>query len=390
MYRLRNAEPDKVFLLGMRVGEFVRSLDWVLVAATVLLVGLGLAMLFSATYTQEGLFTSRFGRQCGWAVIATLAAFAMARVPYHALQRLVPAVYVLAVGGLLAVFFAAQIIRGAASRFDIAGLQLQPSEFAKIAVVLMLAWILSRAPMLTWRTVLASALMVGLPVSFILLEPDVGAAGSMLAVWGVALIFAGVSWRTGAGVLLAATAAVLLAWRYVLVEYQKTRIHVFFDPTSDPLGAGYNVVQAIVALGSGRWLGRGLGHGPQSQLQFLPEQHTDFIVASIGEELGFVGLTVLIVLYMVVLLRILAIARRTQDRFGQLIAVGTFSVFLMSFMVSAGMNMGLLPVTGIPLPLVSYGGSNLVSSFILLALVQSVHVYSKWIQAPPRELSTFT
>ena len=149
------------------------------------------------------------------------------------------------------------------------------------------------------------------------------------------------------------------------------------------------MVQSIVALGSGRLFGRGLGHGPQSQLKFLPEQHTDFIFASIGEELGFVGVTVVIILYAILLWRILVIARTTQDLFGQLLCVGTFLVFLLSFVVAVGMNMGLLPVTGIPLPLVSYGGSNLLSTFVLLGIVQSVRVYSKWVQAPPGEISSF-
>lgn len=374
----------------MRLVEFFRSLDWVLAGAALLLVGIGLAMLFSATYTQPGLFVSRFGRQCGSALASIIIAMLLARVPYHALKRLVPVAYGLGIVGLLVVFFAAQIIRGAASRFNVVGLQLQPSEFAKVAIILMLAWFFSRKSPVSWQQVLISMLLIAVPVGLIVLEPDVGVAATILAVWGGLLIFSGISWRTVSFLALLAGGSAVLAWQYGLAEYQKSRIHVFLNPASDPLGAGYNIMQAIVALGSGRWFGRGLGHGPQSQLKFLPEQHTDFIIASIGEELGFVGLTVVTVLYVVVLLRILSIARKTHDPFGQFIAVGTFLVLLVSFMVNAGMNMGLLPVTGIPLPLVSYGGSNLLGSFILLALVESVHVYSKWVQAPPRELSTFT
>jgi len=146
----------------------------------------------------------------------------------------------------------------------------------------------------------------------------------------------------------------------------------------------------MVALGSGGWLGRGLGHGPQSQLQFLPERHTDFFLASLGEELGLLGVAVVLSLYTIVLWRILRVARTTQDKFGRLLAVGVFGLLLVSLLVGGGMNMGILPVTGIPLPLLSYGGSNLVSTFMLLGIVQSVYAYSKWVQAPPVEISQLT
>lgn len=373
----------------MRVREFIRSLDWILVGASLLLVLLGLAMLFSATYSQEGLLTSRFSRQCISAVLALVIGFFIARVPYHVVQRYAPFLYGAGIVGLIVVFFTAQIIRGTASRLSLFGFQLQPSEFAKISIVLMLAWFLARHERLRWRTVVLSGLLIGLPVALILLEPDLGVAATILAVWGLLLVFSGISWIAVGGLGAVAVGIFWLAWKYFFAEYQKSRLRVFLDPTSDQLGAGYNIVQSIVALGSGRWFGRGLGHGPQSQLKFLPEQHTDFILASIGEELGFVGVAVVIILYVVVLSRILVIARATRDPFGQLLAIGAFLLLLISFMVSAGMNMGLLPVTGIPLPLVSYGGSNLLSTFIVLALVQSVHVYSKWVQSPPTEISHF-
>ena len=145
-----------------------------------------------------------------------------------------------------------------------------------------------------------------------------------------------------------------------------------------------------MALGSGRIVGRGLGHGPQSQLEFLPERHTDFILSSIGEELGFIGVFLILLLYGILLWRILRIAQTTNDNFGRLLATGTFTILLISLTVSAGMNMGLIPVTGIPLPMLSYGGSSLLSTFVLLGLVQSVHVYSKWAQSPPMEITNLT
>ncbi|MEX2054880.1 MAG: FtsW/RodA/SpoVE family cell cycle protein, partial [Candidatus Andersenbacteria bacterium] len=282
------------------------------------------------------------------------------------------------------------VIRGTASRLALFGVQVQPSEFMKVAMVVSLAWLFAHHARLTWQVFAKSVVLIAIPVVLIMLEPDLGVAMLLLSLWGALLIFLGLQIKAMIALGLLSGASFFAAWHWLFADYQRSRILVFLDPTSDPLGAGYNVVQSIVALGSGRLFGRGLGHGPQSQLQFLPEQHTDFIFSSIGEELGFIGVLVVVVLYAVVLWRILIIARSTRDPFGQLLAVSTFLILLVSFVVSAGMNMGLLPVTGIPLPLVSYGGSNLVTTFVLLGIVESVRVYSKWVQAPPTEFTHLT
>ena len=222
------------------------------------------------------------------------------------------------------------------------------------------------------------------------LEPDIGEAALIITLWVAMMIFIGTPWRYLFSFGFLGAIGFWAAWYWMFVDYQKARIITFIDPTSDPLGAGYNVMQSIVALGSGGLLGRGLGHGPQSQLKFLPEQHTDFILASIGEELGFIGIALVFFLYTILLWRILKIARITQDPFGQYLAVGAFIMLLTSFFVSPGMNMGLLPVTGIPLPMVSFGGSNMVSTFIMLAVIQSIHVHGKWVQKPPSEITHLT
>lgn len=373
----------------MRLFDMLRSLDWLMIGAALLLVLIGLAMLFSATYTQQNLLFSRFSRQVVALLFSIIVAIFIARIPYHAIRRYVIPIYALGLGGLVTVAVLAQVIRGAASRLNVAGFQLQPSEFAKISIIIMLAWLLSRQGRVRWQNFIHTALAVGLPVFLIGREPDLGVAVLLLAMWGGVLLFIGLPWRVIAVLAGIGAGGFAIAWHWLFAAYQKARILVFFDPTSDPLGAGYNVVQSIVALGSGRLFGRGLGHGPQSQLKFLPEQHTDFILASIGEELGFIGVGVVVILYGILLWRILKIARTTQDLFGQLLCIGTFFILLLSLVVAVGMNMGLLPVTGIPLPLVSYGGSNLLSTFVLLGIVQSVRVYSKWVQAPPGEMSYF-
>ena len=372
----------------MKVSELMRSMDWLLLGASLLLVLVGLAMLFSSTSAGE-LTSSRFVRQVLSLVIALTVGFLVVRLPYHSLTRYAGFLYGLGIASLVIVLLTAQVIRGTASRLTVSGFQLQPSEFMKIAVVVLLAWVFAKSGD-RGRQVLFSALVVAIPAALILLEPDLGVAAMLGALWISMLVFIGVRWYLLAGIGVLGAVGFLVGWFGFFAEYQKARLLVFLDPDRDPLGAGYNIVQSIVALGSGRLLGRGLGHGPQSQLQFLPERHTDFVLASIGEELGFIGVLLVIIMYGIVLWRIARIARSTQDAFGQLMTVGIFLLLVISFVVSAGMNMGLLPVTGIPLPFVSYGGSNLLSTFVLLAIVQSVHVYSKWVQAPPRELSQLT
>jgi len=374
----------------MRFRELIAALDWMLAAAAILLLLLGLAMLFSAGYTTPNLLLGRFGHQALAAIMGGALFVVMIRIPYHFFQRYAVVLYGVGVGSLVIVALSARIIRGAASRLSLVGFQLQPSEFMKIILVVMIAAALSRAPRLRWSTILASALITAVPVILVILEPDMGTASLMLSVWGVVIIFAGISWMALGALGFSGVALALTAWRWFLFDYQKKRILTFLNPRWDPLGSGYNVVQSIIAFGSGRLFGRGLGHGPQSQLKFLPEQQTDFIFASIGEELGLIGAVLVMGLYALLLWRIIRIAQRTRDPFGQLICVGAFAILLMSFVVSVGMNMGILPVTGIPLPLVSYGGSHILATCALLGLVESVHLHSKWVSAPPAELSYLT
>ena len=370
----------------MTLREVLKSLDWIMLGAVILLILVSLAMLFSGTDAQD-LTDSRFTRQGIAAGIASAGLIAAAYVPYHTLRRYALLLYALGLASLGGVLVWGRVIRGTTSRITLAGFQIQPSEFMKLALVIALAWLLSRTTNLSWRRILGSAVLAAVPTALIGLEPDLGVAFLFITLWGGLMIFLGLSWRALAALTLLAALASAGIWQWALVDYQKARLEVFMDPSSDPLGAGYNVTQSIIAFGSGRLIGRGLGHGPQSQLQFLPERDTDFILASIGEELGFVGVVLVIFLYAIVLWRILRVINLTRDRFGQLLAAGVFLLLLASASVSAGMNIGLLPVTGLPLPLLSYGGSNLLSTALMIGLVQSIIVHSKWTQAPPRELS---
>ena len=370
----------------MKWRDTFASLDWIIIACASLLVLVGLAMFFSGTEVP-GTVSGLFIRQACVAGAGLLLLVAISQLSYHNLKRSVPALYLLGITALLAVSVTGRIIRGTVSRFEVLGFQIQPSEFMKIILMLMLAWLFSHSKLMTPKLFITTLLIAAMPVAVVMGEPDFGMATLMVGIWAGYMLFLGLPWRI---IFLLGILASLIgvgAWQWVLFDYQKARIVSFLNPTKDPLGAGYNVSQSIVALGSGQFFGRGLGHGPQSQLKFLPERHTDFILASIGEELGFIGVVVVIGLYTVVLLRILTIARGTSDRFGQLIAIGAFWILLPSLFISAGMNMGVLPVTGIPLSLVSYGGSNLLATCILLGLVESVRTHSHFTRSAPVEIS---
>ncbi len=370
----------------MKLFEVIQSWDWVALVVTLLLVCLGLAMMLSSNYLLQPI-SPLFIRQAVALIVALAFYLFFARLPYHVLQRSVPILYLVMLIILIGVQVSGVAIRGTISRLQVFGWQLQPSEFMKVMIVLGMAWIFARSPRLTMSSFWQSALVVGLPAGVVMLEPDLGMTVLMVALWGGLLIFCGLPWRAVAILAVVGSLVFAGAWHWVLFDYQKSRLQTFLNPARDPLGSGYNVRQSIVALGSGEVIGRGLGHGPQSQLKFLPERHTDFILASLGEELGFVGISLFFLLYAVLLSRLLVVIRLTRDVFGRVAVAGAFLLLLISLTVSAGMNMGLLPVTGIPLPLLSYGGSSLITTFILLGITQSVRVYSKWVQAPPVELS---
>lgn len=372
----------------MRWREYILAIDWILASAAFLLVAIGLAMFLSIA-SNTNIVSPFFSRQ----IIATSLGIGLAviisRTPYHSLRIYIPGLYVIGLALLGLVSVSGRIIRGTISRLEFMGFQLQPSEIMKIILIVSLAWLFARHKYPSPRFSIFSLILTAIPVALVLAEPDVGVAALMVATWAGIIFYVGTPWKTLASFMLVGIVIAAGAWYGVLAPYQKNRLISFIDPGSDPLGSGYNVRQSIVALGSGGLFGRGLGHGPQSQLKFLPERHTDFIFASIGEELGFIGIAVVLLLYAVLLARILVIGGGTSDPFGQVICAGAFILLLASFVINTGMNMGVLPVTGIPLPLVSYGGSNLLATWVLLGLVQSVHVHSGFARKAPLEITHF-
>lgn len=372
----------------MVIRDVFRSADYVIAGSAFLLASIGLAMLASST-DVGAVLSSLVYHQAISLVVGIVVFILTMRVPYHKWKSVSVIIFALGVASQIGLSVAGRTIRGTVSRIDVLGFQIQPSEFVKVALVLTLAWALSKYSRIGFRHVISSFALVALPIYFVLQEPDLGMAVLMIGVWVGMLIAYGMPWRAVMAMMLIGSLAFAGAWHGLLFEYQKKRILTFLHPTADPLSTGYNVTQSIIAFGSGQILGRGLGHGPQSQLKFLPEQHTDFILASVGEELGFVGVVLVFSLYGVLLWRIILIIQTIHDPFGQLVGTGAFLLLIMGFTVNAGMNMGMLPVTGIPLPFVSYGGSNLLTSWFLLGLVESVKIHSTFTQRAPMELSSF-
>ncbi len=349
----------------------LKKVDWLLLTAAILLNSFGLVAIFSLDRGQSSTEYPFFYRQLFAAGIGLLCVFAAFRFQYTLFRSLSTSLYILSLVLLVGVLMFGETIRGTQGWFVVGGFSFQPVEFAKIALTLHLAHFFARNRdhFRTWWPFIGSGIIVSLPVLLTVLQPDAGSALMMCALWLVMILVAGVRRVHVLSFVIAGTIFSLVAWFFLLADFQKDRIRTFFDPTGDPLGRGYNVAQSIIAVGSGGMWGKGLGYGSQSQLRFLPEARTDFIFAAIGEELGFVGVATMIILLGLIWYRVLHIAHHAVDDFGLFVVVGFFTLSLVQTMVNVGMNIGLLPVTGIVFPFVSYGGSALLFVYVLLGIV---------------------
>lgn len=377
--------------------RYWRHLDPVLIAAVVGVVLYGIVVLASATrYPLSNLFDwpswlafskhSQVQRQIIWAVGGTVIALLTTLFDYRALARWTPLFYVGMLGLLGALLFIGSG-DGASRWLSVGGFQLQPSEFAKLVFIVTLAALLTRndeeeedPPPITWTDVLLTFALLAPMLALIILQPDLGTALVLLGIVIGMLLVAGLpllhlALLTFGG--LAAGVAAVLARLYFdapipLQDYQLKRLIIFLNPESDPFDAGYQILQSEYAIGSGQLLGRGLFQGEQGGLNYLPERHTDFIFAVVGEELGFIGAVALIALVFIVLWRIFRVVGMAKDRFGALIAGGVGSMIAFHAIVNIGMTIGLMPVTGVPLPFFSYGGSSLLANSLGVGLTLNV------------------
>jgi rod shape determining protein RodA len=353
--------------------RLLQNVDWLLLVAV-----LGLTIMSATTLTSLNI--GRTGgavvlRQLLWVGIGAIAMLVAASIDYRRLVRLAPLLYLLGLGGLIAVIVLGRSVSGARRWISLGSFSVQPSEFFKIAFLLMLVWFLtSRWAQPVTAAVLAAAMpIVAVPFLLIVRQPDLGTALLLYPLLIALLIAAGTRFRLLGGFVLACLAAMPVAW-FALREYQRERIMVYLDPFRDPLGSAYNVIQAKIAIGSGQLLGKGIAGATQSRLAFLPERHTDFIFAVFAEMWGFVGCLVLLACYALLLLRGFEIAAAAREPMGRLIALGVTSLLGIQMLINVGMVTGLLPVVGIPLPFMSYGGSSMLVSMTALGLLLSVRM----------------
>jgi rod shape determining protein RodA len=355
-------------------GKF-RALNWSVVALVTVICCIGFALLYSVA---GGSLEPWAGRQIARFGVGIVLLLVVATVHIRTWYQLAYPIYGATLLLLIATEFLGRMGKGAERWIDIGPLQLQPSELMKLALILALSRFLhgvllddvSRPTRL-----LPALLLILLPAGLVLMQPNLGTA-TILIVGGCGLIFlAGLSWKIIVPVIAIGLAVIPIGWEFALKDYQKERVQTFLDPDSDPLGAGYNITQSKIALGSGGVFGKGFGQGTQSRLNFLPEKQTDFIFTVLGEEFGLFGLLILMGLYLALLMQGVSIAMDTRSQFGRLVAMGVCLNFLLYILINTSMSMGLIPVVGIPLPLVSYGGTALMTVLIGFGLMLSVQIH---------------
>lgn len=352
----------------------LRSADWFILLSVFALVLFGTSAIYSVELSREAVDFVHVDKQLIGLVIGVIIFVSVAVSNYKLLENYSIVLYLFCLLLLLLVLFFGENIRGSTGWFVFSGISFQPVEIMKIGLVVSLATYFSRRSLFAFRLriIFESAMIVLPAVCLVLLQPDLGSALILIGTWFLMLIFVGVPWRYLFSLCTLFVSIFLAGWFWFFADYQKARILTFFNSSVDPLGEGYNVAQAVIAIGSGGLFGSGLGFGTQSQLKFLPESHTDFIFAVIAEELGFLGVGLLLIAFTVLFVRIMQHTKRSRDNFTAFLLLGSGSVFFLQFLVNVGMNLGLFPVTGIGLPFVSYGGSSLIVMFAFLAIIESI------------------
>jgi len=350
------------------------NIDWNFLGTAVVLACIGCLLVYSATfYSEPSLSTVK--KQVLWVVIGIVLMIAFMLVDYHILFDIAPILY--GIGILLLIYLMAfgRLTANVRSWIHIAGFQFQPSEFMKIFTALMVARYFDSndRAYLDVRSFLTVMGIIGLPVGLIIMQPDFGTAASFFPLIAVAMFFGGIRARVWAVMLLTVAIAVP-AGLAAMKPYQRERILTFLNPERDPLGRGYQVTQAKIAIGSGGIHGKGFTHGTQGKFGFVPEHHTDFIFAVLGEEWGFIGVTIVLGLYLYFLIQALTFAKHARDRGGTFLIICLVAFFVFHILINVSMQIGVLPTTGIPLPLISYGGSSTMMFFIAIGLMANVEM----------------
>ncbi|TYP57608.1 rod shape-determining protein RodA [Thermosediminibacter litoriperuensis] len=353
--------------------KLLKNLEYQIIIVILLITALSILTITSATHaTAPGGSFHYTKMQLIWFLLGLVAMAVVLMIDYHTIGMLSNAIYIANLVLLLVVLFMGKTTMGAQRWIPIGPFSFQPSEFSKLAVIITLAKHLDKKKTINnLKDLILVFVHVGIPMVLIMKQPDLGTSLVLLAIMFGMIFVAGTSLKLLLGTVAAGVAALPVLWQF-LHDYQRMRILIFLNPNLDPLGFGYHVIQSKIAIGSGRFLGKGLFQGTQNQLDFIPEQQTDFIFAVLGEELGFIGGMVLLMLFFTLLYRTIRIAFRSRDILGSYMAAGVASMWVFQVLVNVGMTMGLMPVTGIPLPFMSYGGSSFLMNMMAVGLVLNI------------------
>ena len=364
----------------------LRRIDWATVVSSVALVAIGIMLLNTTTAADTSGFDSKAVQQAALGVVGLLVALAMAQIDYDLLRGIALPMFSIGLIALVIVLVVGDTSLGARRWIDLGAIVIQPSEIMKVAAIIFFAKHLSERneSIQSIRTVLASLGVMLIPMALIFLEPDLGTSLVFAAIWTTMVFVAGARWWHLLAPMVVSLAAFPFGW-FFAQDYMRERLVTFFDPSNDPLGSGYNVLQARISIGSGGWFGQGIGMGTQSQLEFLRVRDTDFIFAMLGEQLGLIGTLGLLMFFTILIMQAVMIGLRARDSFGQLLAVGVATMLFAQSFVNIGMNVGLMPVTGITLPLVSFGKNSLITTLMSIGILLSVH--SHRLAAPYRQQS---
>lgn len=357
-----------------RILTIIKNLDWILLGSVILLICFGLAAIYSIAISADQPDFGNFQKQIFFASIGLFVILAMSLIDYRSWQDYSLLIYFGVGLLLLLVLFFGVTVSGTTGWFSFMGINFQPVELAKVALIIFLSWFLSHngQQIKTLKNFLITAGATGLFFFLVVLQPDFGSGMMFFTIWIVLLIFAGANKKHLLFLGLVFLISAVIAWAFLFQDYQKERVITFLNPQADPYDSGYHVRQAVTAVGAGGIFGRGLGFGSQSQLKFIPASQTDFIFAVIAEELGFFGVSLVLFFWGLVFYRLIRAAGMMRDNFSTFFILGVTAVFFSHLMINIGMNIGIFPVTGISLPFLSYGGSFLVISLLMIGIIEGM------------------
>lgn len=352
----------------------LKCIDWLLYALPVIFVVLGVSIIYSLTYYSN---INLFYSQLTFAIIGLILMIVFSFLDYKYLRSMTWVLYFIGLASLVLVLFWGKTTFGATRWINFGFFDFQPSELFKLILVIVLSgYLADKIGRIRFKHIIVCFIVTIIPTILVMLEPDLGTAIIFVLVVLSCFFASRLNFRQIIIFILVVVLFLPIGW-FVLKDYQRQRIATFLNPSSDPYGSGYNITQSLITVGSGGIWGRGFGHGPQSQFNFLPVAHTDFVFAGIAEATGFVGSVVLLLLFAILLIKIISLSKLSQDGFGSIFTIGIATIILVQVIVNIGMNIGLAPVTGMPLPFISYGGSSLIIMLISIGILQSIHLRQK-------------